>query len=126
MESQRSSRRVRGLAPEREEYMDRCLFCLLVLTINSLTRNSIIHLNCCGKDVLATCQTRWLETSSRCAHCQAEQQQEEQPRNREPIVEIQREVVREALRAYARSDLAHMKRVEVSSFYNKLKSFIDS
>ena len=113
MESRRLSRRLRGVAPETEEYQDRCFFCLIVFTINSLTRSSIICLSCCRKYVHAACQTRWLQAQGRCAHCQGALNEAEQPTPTENIIGIQRDVAVEALQSFAHSGIADMNGIEV-------------
>ena len=94
MESQRFSRRIRGLAPERDEYMDRCFVCLLLLTINSLTSSLVRSLSCCGKFVHDRCQKRWESMNTICGHCRQPIVQESKGEDAQE--EPQRLVAREA------------------------------
>ena len=96
MEGQRFSTRLHVLAPEKTEFEERCFFCLLILTINSITSRLTTHLACCGKYVHERCQKRWERENNTCAHCKQPPFQEEPIEDQEP----QRLVAREALRLY--------------------------
>ena len=66
MEKQRFRRCIHGLALEKKEFQERCFFCLLILTINSLTSSFTRNLACCGNYVHDRCQKQWEAISNTC------------------------------------------------------------
>ncbi|KAL9977110.1 hypothetical protein ACROYT_G014481 [Oculina patagonica] len=112
--AQRESQRLRGLEAEVEAFQERCFFCLADITLRSLTSPTVRQLHCCEKFVHTRCQNRWQETSTTCAHCTRV--------IRQPAAQIwnlpedilntpHREVAREAINLYQRSETAYRNRV---------------
>ena len=106
MKGQCFSRCLRGLAPEKTKFKERCFYCLIILMINSITSRLTTHLACCGKYVHDRCQKRWERVNNTCANCKQPRVQEKPIEERSVVRndaiegEPQRLVALEALRLY--------------------------
>lgn len=125
MESQRFSRRLRGLVLEEKEFEVWCFFCLLILKINSLASSLTRYLACCRKYLHNCCQKQWEAISNTCAHCK--QLQTVQELQEEPVVVFEDAVheERQCLAAWEALRLYGANNDEIWSIMNVSTRFVN-